>query len=164
MELENLDTIASFTGTRGEAAFYHVPVLIEYYGGHLIHLLIDAIRAASDGERTKVIEALRETSEAIVRMGNQFPKFHGVLDAQSFYHQHRPFMAGGKGSEGKGLPRGMVFQKSDGTGEAYKLVGGSASQSSLFPFLDYALGVHHIENADFFEVSNTCSGSMFFNR
>ena len=110
MELENLDTIASFTGTRGEAAFYHVPVLIEYYGGHLIHLLNDAIRAASDGERTKVIEALRETSEAIVRMGNQFPKFHGVLDAQSFYHQHRPFMAGGKGSEEKGLPRGMVFQ------------------------------------------------------
>lgn len=154
MELENLETIASFTGTRGEAAFYHVPVLIEYRGGHLVHLLIDAIRAASNDERATVVAALKGTSESIVRMGNQFPKFHGVLDAKSFYHEHRPFMAGGKGSEEKGLPRGMVFQKSDETQEAYKLIGGSAAQSSLFPFLDYALGVEHVQNAEFFEVND----------
>lgn len=152
MELDNLNTIASFTGTRGEAAFYHVGVLVEYYGGHLVHLLTDAIRAASVDDRTTVIQALNETSEAIVRMGNQFAKQHGVLDPKLFYHEHRPFMAGGKGMEEKGLPRGMVFQKSDGSEEAYKLVGGSASQSPLFPFLDYALGVHHVENADFFQV------------
>ena len=152
MELEYLDTIASFTGTRGETAFYHVPVLIEYYGGHLVHLLIDAIRSAANDNRMTVVEALKETSEAIIRMGNQLAMFNGKLDVKSFYNHHRPFMAGGQGSENKGLPRGMVFQKSDGSEEEYKLVGGSASQSSLFPFLDYALGVNHIENADFFAV------------
>ena len=162
MELENLDTIASFTGTRGEAAFYHVPVLVEYHGGHLIHLLIDAIRAASAGERTTVLQAIKETSEAIVRMGDQLPKFHSTLDAKLFYHQHRPFMAGGKGMEEKGLPRGMVFQKSDGSEVAHKLVGGSASQSSLFPFLDYVLGVHHVENAEFFEVSRPHTAVWLF--
>lgn len=152
MELENLDTIASFTGTRGEAGFYHLGVLVEYQGGHLVHLLIDAIRAASVDDRATVLQALDETSKAIVVMGNQFPKLHPVLDATFFYRDHRPFMAGGKGMEEKGLPRGMVFQKSDGSEEAHKLVGGSASQSALFPFLDYALGVHHVENADFFQV------------
>lgn len=92
MELENLDTIASFTGTRGEAAFYHLGVLVEYHGGHLTHLLINAIRAASIDDRTTVLRALNETSQTIVRMGNQFPKLHGVLDATLFYHEHRPFM------------------------------------------------------------------------
>jgi indoleamine 2,3-dioxygenase len=162
MELENLDTIASFTGTRGEAAFYHVPVLVEYHGGHLIHLLIDAIRAASANERTTVLQAFKETSEAIVRMGDQFPKFHSTLDAKMFYHLHRPFMAGGRGMEEKGLPRGMVFQKRDGSEIAHKLVGGSASQSSLFPFLDYALGVHHVENAEFFEVTRLLTTAVIF--
>ena len=154
MELENLDTIASFTGTRGEAAFYHVPVLVEYYGGHLIHLLIDAIRAASADERTTVLQALKETSEALGQMGDQLAKFHSTLDARMFYHQHRPFMAGGRGMEEKGLPRGMVFQNSDRSEVAHKLVGGSASQSSLFPFLDYALGVQHVENVEFFAVGS----------
>jgi hypothetical protein len=68
--------------------------------------------------------------------------------------------------EEKGLLRGMVFQKSDDSEEAYKLVGGSASQSALFPFLDYALGVHHVENAEFFQVrhspgtTSACSCSL----
>lgn len=153
MELENLKPIGSFTGTRGEAAFYHIPVLIEYHGGHLMHLLIDAMRAAMADERDTVLEALKETSESIDRMGDQFAKFRGVLDAKVFYHQHRPFMAGGKGMEEKGLPRGMVFQRSDGTEVPHQLVGGSASQSSLFQFLDYALGVTHLEDGEFFEVS-----------
>ena len=151
MELENMTTIASFTGTRGEAAFYHVPVLIEWEGGYLVHLLLDAILAANEdtaeNARTIVKDALDETSRALTKMAIHLPKFNATLDPHFFYHTHRPFMAGGKGMEAKGLPDGMVFHRSDGSTLPLKLVGGSAAQSSLFPFLDYALGVKHTGEA-----------------
>jgi len=56
--------------------------------------------------------------------------------------------AGGKGAVDKGLPSGMVFQRSDGSEEAAQCIGGSAAQSSLFPFLDSVLGVKHDEPGD----------------
>jgi indoleamine 2,3-dioxygenase len=148
-ELDNMDPVASFTGTKGEAVFYHVPVLVEYEGGRLLHILVDAIGAAANGGRDTVIEGLNETTRSIIRMGDQMSKVYANIDANYFYHKHRPFMAGGKGMEEKGLPRGMVFQKIDGSEVACKLVGGSAAQSSLFPFLDLVLGVEHGDNALF---------------
>ena len=155
MELEHLDPIGSFTGTRGEAAFYNIPILVEYEGTHLMHLLLDAIKAAVENYREIVVEALNETAESIVRMEKHLPKFHSTLDANLFYHELRPFFAGGKGMEEKGLPRGMVFQKSDGSEVPYKLVGGSAIQSSFFPFLDYVFGVEHKEDSSTFQVRIT---------
>lgn len=144
--VDNMSTLASFTGTKGEAAFYHIPVLTEYEGGHLIHLLLDALRAASSTApnwQGSVIAALNSATSAFERMSSQMAKLYPRLDPSFFYHEHRPFMAGGNGMEEKGLPRGMVFQKSDGTETEKKLVGGSAVQSPLFPFLDYVLGVGH---------------------
>lgn len=149
MTLENMETLASFTGTRGEAAFYHVPVLIEAEGGHLVHLLIDAMKEAQRGRSQAVINALQATQHALARMGAHLSKFYGVLDPQFFYDELRLFLAGGKGMEEKGLPDGMVLQRSDGSQEALKLVGGSAAQSSLFPFLDLALGVKHEDRTVF---------------
>lgn len=149
MELDNMHTLASFTGTRGEAAFYHIPVLIEAEGGHLVHLLLDALARARDGQPQPVIHALKKTTATLTRMGSHLSKFYGVLDAQFFYHELRPFLAGGNGMEEKGLPDGMVFERSDGSTTALKLVGGSAAQSSLFPFLDIALGVQHEDRTVF---------------
>jgi indoleamine 2,3-dioxygenase len=152
-DLDNLEAIGNFTGTRDEAAFYHTPVMTEYESGRLMHVLLDALVAAEEGRSQMVIEALRETSQSIVRMGHQMGKLYPRLDVNVFYHQHRPFMAGGKGMEEKGLPDGMVFQKSDGIEEAHKLVGGSAIQSALFPFIDHVLGVAHGDSV--FKVSST---------
>ncbi|KAK3057192.1 Indoleamine 2,3-dioxygenase [Extremus antarcticus] len=151
-ELQDMEPLASFTGTRGEAAFYHVPVLVEWEGGCLMHLLIGAIGAVASGDRVTVVDALEESSRSIVRMGEQLSKMYANLDADAFYHELRPFFAGGKGMEEKGLHRGMVFQKSDGSEICCKLVGGSAVQSSLFPFIDCALGVEHNDDALFKEM------------
>ena len=143
MELENMETLASFTGTRGEAAFYHVPVLIEAEGGHLMHLLLDAMHAARNGGAEVVREALDETTRSLGRMAGHLSKFYGVLEPEFFYHDLRPFLAGGKGMEEKGLPEGVIFQRSDGSEEAFRLAGGSAAMSSLVPFIDLALRVVH---------------------
>ncbi|KAJ3493226.1 hypothetical protein NLG97_g4861 [Lecanicillium saksenae] len=144
-DLPNLTSLVSFTGTRGEDAFYHVPVLVEAEGGPLIPLLLQAVAAVETNDIAFVRSALETTAKILNDMGAHLPKLYAVLDADMFYHQLRPFLPGGKGMEEKGLPRGIVFQKSDGSEVEVKCIGGSAAQSSLFPFLDHVLGVEHQE-------------------
>ena len=157
-QLENLASLGSFTGTPGEDAFYHVPVLIEAEGGPLVSLLLETTQAAEDGRVQAVIEVLQRTAETIVRMRGHLPKLYQALDGSFFYHDLRPYLSGGKGMEAKGLPRGFVFEKDDGSHQEVKCVGGSAAQSSLFQFLDLVLGVNHSGSGNasesLFEVSN----------
>lgn len=156
-ELEDLTSLGSFTGTPGEDAFYHVPVLIEAEGGPLVSLLLETMQAAEDGRVQAVIESLQRAAETIVRMRVHLPKLYQTLDGSFFYHDLRPYLSGGKGMEAKGLPRGFVFEKGDGTHQEVKCVGGSAAQSSLFQFLDLVLGVNHAGSGNagesLFEVS-----------
>ncbi|KIW07824.1 hypothetical protein, variant [Verruconis gallopava] len=128
-ELENMDTI----------------------GGHLMHLLLGASNAAKASQRDAVVEALKKTEKTIISMGNELSKLYPVLKADFFYNELRPFIAGGKDMEEKGLPRGMIFLRSNGKKEEYKLPGGNAGQSSLFQFVDCLLGVVH-EDPIFFEM------------
>lgn len=144
-DLAELTSLVSFTGTRGEDAFYHVPALVEADGGPLIPLLLKATEAAQANDFTFVQEALETCTARLAKLGKHLAKLYGVLDADMFYHQLRPFLAGGKGMESKGLPRGIVFQRADGSEVEVKCIGGSAAQSSLFPFLDHLLGVEHEE-------------------
>jgi indoleamine 2,3-dioxygenase len=71
-DLQHLNSIASFTGSRGEDAFYHVPVLIEAEGGPLIPLLLNALVKAEEGDITFVIKALEKCSKTLGRMGEHF--------------------------------------------------------------------------------------------
>jgi indoleamine 2,3-dioxygenase len=182
-ELDQLEGLASFTGTRGEDAFNHVPVLVEATGGPLIPLLLDAVSTFSNnnnnnnnnnttitnnnGKNTNnnnikitrdtaayVREVLANASKIIAAMGRHLAKLYSTLDAQMFYHELRPFLAGGKSMEESGLARGFVFQLADGTERPVQHGGGSAAQSSLFHFLDAILGVEHEQPRD-------GSGSLF---
>lgn len=142
-DLAQMKSMASFTGTRGEDAFYHVPVLIEAEGGPLVSRLLNAVAAAEDSDSQFVIKALNDAADTFVRMGTHLPKMYSVLDADMFYHTLRPFFGAGSGNEDKGLPRGVVFQKTDGSQQEVKCIAGTAGQSSLFQFLDLVLGVEH---------------------
>lgn len=137
LALEQLRAVGSFTGSRGEDAFYHVPVLVEAEGGPLIHLLLSAIQ---NGDSESLISALVAAGVTLTRMTRHLPKLYPVLDADMFYNTLRPFLAGGKDLPPRG---GVVFQKSDGTEEVVACIGGSAAQSSLFQFLDVVLGTEH---------------------
>lgn len=163
-ELEHLTSLGSFTGTRGEDAFYHVPVLIEAEGGPLVSLLWDALQHSQMEDVDFVTGALRDCAETIVRMKGHLPRLYSALDADLFYRHLRPFLSGGKGMESQGLPRGFVFRRSDGSCLDVKCVGGSAAQSSLFQYLDMVLGVNHEGSGDavesLFEVSEHCCSEL----
>jgi indoleamine 2,3-dioxygenase len=150
-ELEQLECVGSFTGDLGETDFNLVPVLVEAEGGPLVRLLLDAVVAGAAGgdEAAKSVQrALEICAETIGRMRKHLAKLYSTLDADFFYHRLRPFLSGGNGMEDRGLPRGFVFQRRDGSEKAVKCIGGSAAQSSLFQFLDLVLGVEHASTGD----------------
>jgi indoleamine 2,3-dioxygenase len=156
--LENLDCLVSFTGTRGEAVFYVVPIMVEAEGGQLVNLLLEALKKAVAGDAESVIRALEETKETLPRMGALIKLLHEHCDPKVFFDRVRPFFPGGKGMEEKGMPDGVVFHKSDRSKVSAKCVGGSAAQSSDFQFLDAAFGIKHgpvgnAKGATVFEVS-----------
>ncbi|KAI9170835.1 Indoleamine 2,3-dioxygenase subfamily [Paramyrothecium foliicola] len=142
-ELSQLDSIGSFTKSRGEDAFNHVPVLIEAEAGSLVGELLRAVDDAAKGDIFSVTKSLCRTAEVFGKMVKHLPKLYSPLDAHMFYNQLRPYLAGGKGMEDKGLSRGFVFQRSDGSELAFQHIGGSAAQSGVFHFLDMVLGVEH---------------------
>lgn len=156
-DLVQMKSTASFTGSRGEDAFYHVPVLTEAEGGPLVSLLLNAVAAAEDSNVEFVIKALNDAADTFIRMGSHLPKMYAVLDADMFYHTLRPFFGAGSGNEDKGLPRGVVFQRSDGSEQEVNCIAGTAGQSSLFQFVDLVLGVEHKKpehaKETFFQVS-----------
>lgn len=86
-ELQYLKALASFTGTRGEDAFYHVPVLIEAEGGPLVSLLLDAVDAAQKGGIALVKEVLDQCAQTFVRMTLHLPKMYPLLDPQMFFYE-----------------------------------------------------------------------------
>jgi indoleamine 2,3-dioxygenase len=142
-ELEHLKSLGSFTGTRGEDAFYHIPVLVEAEGGPLVSLLLKAIAAAQKEDITFVTNVLNQCAKSFIRMGLHLSKMYSTLDAHMFFHELRPFLSGGNAMPEKEGSSGIVFKKSDGSQKVTKCIGGSAAQSSFFQFLDYVLGVQH---------------------
>ena len=142
--LHDLNCLVSFTGTWDEAVFYLIPVMVEAEGGQLVHLLLEAMKeAAQNGDNDVVVKALEDARDALPRMSALIKHLHEECDAKVFYQKVRPFYPGAKGMEEKGMPEGVWFHREDGSKVSAKCVGGSAAQSSYFPFIDSALGVKH---------------------
>ncbi|KAL8714951.1 MAG: hypothetical protein Q9225_006492 [Loekoesia sp. 1 TL-2023] len=141
--LDNLSTLATFTGSLDESWFYLVSVAIEARGAPTIPLMLKAIAAARLNNSRTVTECLQAFAERLDELGALLQKMYENCDPHVFYHRIRPFLAGGKNMADAGLPNGVLFD--DGTGEQpfRQLGGGSNAQSSLIQFFDIILGIEH---------------------
>ncbi|CAO1597826.1 Indoleamine 2,3-dioxygenase [Xanthoria calcicola] len=141
--LDNLSTLATYTGSLDESWFYLVSVAIEARGAPLIPLMLDAIAAARRNDSKTVTNNLQSFAERLDELGSILQKMYENCDPHVFYHRIRPFLAGGKNMAEAGLPNGVLFD--DGTdGQEYRqLGGGSNAQSSLIQFFDIILGIEH---------------------
>ena len=72
-----------------------------------------------------------------MRMQTHMRKLHEECNAEVFWKQVRPFLAGAKDAGG------WTYVRSDGTEVKRESIGGSAAQSSTVPALDILLGVSH---------------------
>jgi indoleamine 2,3-dioxygenase len=144
--LENLTTLATFTGSLDESWFYLVSVAIEARAGPIIPLMLKAIEAARYGGNTGsaiVTECLRSFAERLDELGSLLTRMYESCDPHVFYHRIRPFLAGSKNMADSGLPRGVCFDTGSGQDEFVEFSGGSNAQSSIIQFFDLVLGVEH---------------------
>ncbi|KAL6715515.1 Indoleamine 2,3-dioxygenase [Lecanora helva] len=141
--LENLSTLATFTGSLDESWFYLVSVAIEARGGPIITWMLDAIAAARANNIREVTARLQACAERLDEVGTLLQRMYENCDPHVFYHRIRPFLAGSKNMADAGLPNGVIFDTGRGDDRYVHYGGGSNAQSSLIQFFDVVLGVEH---------------------
>lgn len=141
--LENLATLATFTGSLDESWFYLVSVAIEARAAPMISCMLEAVDAARYNHSDIVIEALRECAEILDELGSLLTRMYENCDPHVFYHRIRPFLAGSKNMADAGLPKGVIFDEGRGDEQYVQYSGGSNAQSSIIQFFDIILGVEH---------------------
>lgn len=141
--LDNLSTLATFTGSLDESWFYLVSVAIEARGGPTIPLMLEAIEAARANDSRILTECLHAFAERLDELGTLLTRMYESCDPHVFYHRIRPFLAGSKNMVEAGLPNGVVFDTGTGNEPYRQYGGGSNAQSSLIQFFDIVLGVEH---------------------
>ncbi|KAK9241176.1 Indoleamine 2,3-dioxygenase [Lipomyces kononenkoae] len=140
LDLSNLATLHTFTGSTDESWFYLVSTAIEIRGAQSLQFLLDAMHACRADRSHDVVVALQLLAESIDSLIPILSRFPEQCDPHTFYYRIRPFLAGSQNMADAGLPRGVKY----GTESGYRqYAGGSNAQSSLIQALDVGLGVHH---------------------
>lgn len=140
---ENVVMRHTFTGTPDEAWFYAVSVSVEAKGVKAIQVMLECVTAINNHDDPKILECLTTFGSIVINLGRILQRMHERCDPQIFYHRIRPFLAGSRGMEKAGLPRGIFYDEGEGNGSWRQYSGGSNAQSTLIQFLDIALGVRH---------------------
>lgn len=145
---ENVIMRHTFTGTRDEEWFYAVSVSVEAKGVRAIQLMLECVDAVNQQIDSGVLRCLISFANTVRDLGDILQRMHEHCRPLIFYHSIRPFLAGSRGMEKAGLPRGIFYEEGDGNGSWRQYSGGSNAQSTLIQFLDIALGVEHRGKAD----------------
>lgn len=140
---ENVIMRHTFTGTPDEAWFYAVSVSVEAKGVKAIQVMLKCVEAINERDEPTILDCLTTFGTIVIDLGQILQRMHERCDPQIFYHRIRPFLAGSRGMEKAGLPRGIFYDEGDGQGSWRQYSGGSNAQSTLIQFLDVSLGVRH---------------------
>ena len=143
LDLDNLTTLTTFTGSIDEQWFYLVSIAMEARGGPAISLMLDAMQAARDDDLTSVVSSLRSLAEIIDDLGSLLMRMYESCDPHIFYHRIRPYLAGSKNMRDTGLPSGVRYEDGSADPAWRQYCGGSNAQSSLIQFFDIVLGIEH---------------------
>lgn len=141
--LENLSTLATYTGSIDESWFYLVSVAIEAHAAPTIPTMLEAIAAARENDTRTVVACLQSFAERLDNVGTLLTRMYDNCDPHVFYHRIRPFLAGSKNMAEAGLPNGVCFDDGTGSRPFVRYSGGSNAQSSMLQFFDLVLGVEH---------------------
>jgi indoleamine 2,3-dioxygenase len=142
-ELENLATLATFTGSLDESWFYLVSVAIEARGAIAIPLMLDAIKAARANDAAMVIDSLTKFASVLVDLKEILQRLYENCEPMVFYNRIRPYLAGSENMADSGLPNGVRYMDGSGNEPFQQYSGGSNAQSSLIQFFDLVLGIEH---------------------
>ncbi|TDZ32044.1 Indoleamine 2,3-dioxygenase [Colletotrichum trifolii] len=142
-DLESLESLHTFTGTRDEAWFYLVSVAMEAQGARIMTDMMRALESIRTRDYDTITRGLENLSANIRQIGALLERMYEHCDPMVFFYEIRPFLAGSKNMAAAGLPNGVFYDEGDGRGSWQQWRGGSNGQSSLIQFLDIVLGVEH---------------------
>ncbi|KAF8979021.1 hypothetical protein BGZ46_005927, partial [Entomortierella lignicola] len=141
-ELNNLDTLATLSGSSDESWFYLVTTAIEATGAPVLSKILNAIQLVRNEDISGLVQELESIRGIIEDLVAVLRRMFERCDPYVFYWKVRPYLAGWENMAEAGLPNGVKYEGVD-NGEYKKLAGGSAAQSSLIHALDIAFGVEH---------------------
>jgi indoleamine 2,3-dioxygenase len=116
---------------------------MEAKGGPAVSIMLQAVKAARQGDSSTVINCLQSTAQAIDELGMLLMRMYESCDPHVFYNRIRPFLAGSKNMQDAGLPQGVFYDDGTKNSRWRQYGGGSNAQSSLIQFFDIVLGVEH---------------------
>ncbi|KAI9295241.1 IDO-domain-containing protein [Neoconidiobolus thromboides FSU 785] len=150
VDLNNLSTLSSFTGSLDEAWFYLITVAIEAKGGIALSSIINTLNYIKSIDTQNVIIELKKMAASIKGMTELLDRMYEKCDPYLFYWKLRPYLAGWENMSEAGLPHGILYKGVDDidrkVGDPIQFrqyAGGSAAQSALIQVLDIALGIVH---------------------
>ncbi|KAL8833888.1 MAG: hypothetical protein Q9170_004035 [Blastenia crenularia] len=141
-EPSNLLAQFTFTGTDHESWFYVVLAAMEARGAPVICLALHAFQAVDEDDGLTLIEHLDQIAIHLKDLSIALPRMYERCDPDVFYNRIRPFLTGSKPSTK--MPHGVFYEDEHGGGTWQQCNGPTAAQSSLWQFIDLALGVRHL--------------------
>ena len=148
LDLSDMATISTFTGSIDESWFYLVSTRVEVLGGPILRKIIDSMHAVRRDDKQTVQNNLYVLAEHISEVADTVKRMYEHCDPYVFYHRIRPILAGWNNMSDAGLPKGVKYlgcpSSPDDSKAGYRrYAGGSAAQSPLIQALDIGLGVEH---------------------
>jgi indoleamine 2,3-dioxygenase len=154
LNLDNLDTLQTFTGTFSESWFYLISTAIEARSASILPLLLSCLHAVRGNNIRDLTSDLRMLAEDIVEMGSILQKMHLKCEPNIFYNDIRPYLAGWNNMASAHLPHGVIYEGTkpffaspphpiDWSTGYRTYAGGSNAQSALIQALDIVMGIDH---------------------
>lgn len=126
-DIDNIDSIVTFSGTQDEANFVIVHVAYEAVAGRAYALGLSILKAVKENNKHLVVEGLNTLGKILPQMRETFLNVGQIVSPENFRNQIRLFLKGW---------RNNVPLEFEGFGDMSHLRGETGSQSSVIPFFD----------------------------
>jgi indoleamine 2,3-dioxygenase len=143
ISLENVGLLNNFLGGVDEDWFVTIHVCIEDAAN-------DAIQSANAISKLNEINSIKDFSDNLKKIISSLRKVNSIFsrmpekcDPYIYYHRVRPFIFGTK--DNPDLKKGLIYENQYSNKPQY-FRGETGAQSSIMPFLDGALGIHHTQD------------------
>lgn len=135
----NIQAIATFTGTEDESWFYIGAIFVETAAVPGLKAMQRIFSAMPVNDYESISEDLGIVAESLYNMKTGLNRMYERCDPKVFYVDIRPFQAGSKGLEA--FPEGIIYEGVESPLRQYH--GASAAQNSAIHAYDIFLGIQH---------------------
>ena len=139
IDLQNIHSLHTFTGTEDESWFFMVHVCVELAAGPGLEAMARVYQHMDKGDHTSICRCLETICSSIHNMDEATVRMYDSCDPVVFYVKMRPFFAGFKNLDA--FPEGIIYEGVDAKPREFH--GASAGQSSSLYAFDMFLGTKH---------------------